>query len=175
MKNRILRSLIAAAIVVCMAFSLSACVGSTSTASTAVELTVSEEMPEPDMANYTDDYDGLVQYLKDCELLAGDGSEMSADYIGAKTGEKFTYNYNGKTINCELYYFDPADLNETAQKNIAQLKENGTFASLNDDVPALLSKSEKFMMIYVNNNEEDEQVSMKNRMEDKFTNFVGGK
>ena len=175
MKKITIKRILAVLLTFCIAAMMSGCMTTTTTTTVTDELTVSEEAAEPDMSDYTDDYAGLVQYLKDCEVLVGEGSEMSADFIGAEEGAKFAFKYNSVTITCELYYFDLENLNETGEQTLAQLKEEGTFKSLNGDVEAKLSNSGKFMMIYTNNSEDDAQVSLKSRTEEKFMNFVGGR
>ena len=48
----------------------------------------------------------------------------------------------------ELYEYDPANLNETAQKVIDSVKKDGKFEFMQTDVNAVLSDSGKYLMIY---------------------------
>lgn len=166
-----LKKIMAVALVICLAVSLTGCVSGTTVS--VADLTVSETEKNPDMSSYTNDYDGLVQYLKDCELIAGDGADMSADFIGADKGQKFTYKYSGATITCELYEFNIENMSEKAKETVDAVKTNGKFKSLDKEVNAVLSDSGKFMMIYVNSSTEDVQKTFSERMNTKFKAFVG--
>lgn len=168
------KKIIALVLVMCLGFALTACTTSSSSSSSA-KLEVSSEEQNPEMSSYTNDFDGIVSYLKDSEVLAGDASEMAADFIGAVNGGKFSFSYEGTSITCEIYEYDLDNLNEKAEETIASVKENGTFRSLNEDVEATLSNSGKFLMIYKNSasSKDDTQKAMAERMNDKFTNFVG--
>lgn len=168
------KKIIALVLVMCLGFALTACTTSSSSSSSA-KLEVSSEEQNPEMSSYTNDFDGIVSYLKDSEVLAGDVSEMAADFIGAVDGGKFSFSYEGTAITCEIYEYDLDNLSEKAEETIASVKENGTFRSLNEDVEATLSNSGKFLMIYKNSasSKDDTQKAMAERMNDKFTNFVG--
>jgi hypothetical protein len=166
-----IKKLLALVLVLTLVFAFTGC--TTGTAAAATELTVSEEEKNPDMAEYSNDYDGLVQYMKDCELIAGEGTDMSADFIGADKGQKFTYKYSETTITCELYEFNTDNISEKAQETIGSVKENGTFTALDKDVDAVLSDSGKFLMIYVNKSGDDVQKAFTERTNEKFKTFVG--
>ncbi len=174
MKSFRIKKIIALMLVLALSLSLTAC-ASSSSSSSSTTLTVSDEEQNPDMSSYTNDFDGIVSYLKDCEVLAGDASEMSAEFIGAVNGGKFAFTYDGVSTTCEIYEFDLDNLTDKANETIASIKENGTFRSLNEDVEAVLSNSGKFMMIYKNSKAEkdDTQKAMAERMSEKFLNFEG--
>ncbi len=168
------KKIIALLLVVCLSFALTACTTSTSSGSSS-KLTVSDEEQNPEMSSYTNDFDGIVNYLKDSEVLAGDAQEMAADFIGAVNGGKFTFSYEGASVTCEIYEFDLDNLSAKAEETIASVKENGTFRSLNEDVSATLSDSGKFLMIYKSSasSKNETQKAMTERINEKFSGFVG--
>ena len=99
MKN--LKKILAIMLVLVMAMSLTGCM--TNRGTTYTELTVSETEKNPDMGTYINDFDGIVSYMRDSELIAGEGIEMSADIIGAKVGKKFAFTYEGQKITLPNY------------------------------------------------------------------------
>ena len=169
MKN--LKKILAVVLVLVMAMSLTGCM-TTKTAS-STELKVSDTEQNPDMSAYTNDFDGIVAYLKACEVIAGEGSDMSADFIGAVKGQKFFFTYSGAKATCEIYEYDLDNLTAEAQAILDSVKTNGYFVSLDTEIKASVSASGKFLMIYVNDSDDDAQVKMSARLTDKFSNFVG--
>ena len=171
MKN--LKKILALVLVMVMAVSLTGCM--TTKGQTSTELVVSAEEKNPDMSAYTNDFDGITKYLADCEVIAGEGAEMSADFIGAVTGKKYAFSYEGQKATCEIYEYDLENLNDTAKAVIDSVKTKGYFESLDSEVTATLSNNGKFLMIYVNSAKADNEVQQKMiaRINDKFTNFNG--
>ncbi len=171
MKN--LKKILAIMLVLVMAMSLTGCM--TNRGTTYTELTVSETEKNPDMGSYNNDFDGIVSYMRDSELIAGEGIEMSADFIGAKVGQKFAFTYSGQKITCEIYEYDLDNLTAEAQAIIDSVKTNGYFTSLDSEVKAVVSNSGKFLMIYVNGAKDDDDVQQKmiKRVNEKFASFSG--
>lgn len=165
------KKIIAVLLAVVLAFGLTACVSAGTTAT--AELTVSEEAPNPDASAYTDDLDGLIQYMTDCQLIAGEGVTMSADYIGAVNGKKFSYKYMDSVMSCELYEFDPDNLNEKAKPVIESIQKEGKFTVLDKEVEAKLSDSGKFVMIFVSQAHEEVHQAFTDRINEKFAAFQG--
>ncbi|MDO4459668.1 MAG: hypothetical protein Q4C42_06245 [Clostridia bacterium] len=174
MKN--IKKILALMLVLCMAMAFTGCVSTSGTSSSSTaKIEISEEEQNPDMSSYTNDFAGIVDYLTVCEVLAGEGEEMAHDFIGAVNGAKFSYKYEGTTVTCEIYEFDTENLNEKAEETIASVKENGTFSALHENVEAVLSDSDKFLMVYRNSDDEkdDVQKAFTERTMEKFTSFVG--
>lgn len=169
MKN--LKKILAVVLVIAMAMALTGCMNTNTTS--YAELSVSAEEKNPDMGAYTNDFDGIVSYMKDCELIAGDGTDMSADFIGAVKGQKFSFTYEGVKATCEIYEYDTENLTDEAKAIIEDVKANGHFTALDTEVKAVVSDSGKFLMIYVNDSDEDVQVKMAERINEKFTSFQG--
>ena len=164
------KKILAIVLVAVMALSLTACMAPSQPVTT---LTVTEGAKDPDAKNYEDNYEGLVKYLKDSELIAGEGLAMSADFIGAEKGEKYMFKYVEAQISCELYYFDTENPNEKSTKVLESIKSTGKFASLDKEVDAFISDSGKFMMIYVNPAKDEVQDAFSARIIDKFKTFKG--
>lgn len=160
--------LLAAAVMVAASFT--ACVAPTQV---SAELSTSSEAPNPQMAEYTNDFEGLVKYMADSELIAGEGTNMSADFIGAEAGQKFAFKYKEAAITCELYSFDLENLPEKGREVLDSVKANGTFKSLDKDISAVLSDNGKFMMIYVCSSNDEAYLNFTDRMHEKFKAFNG--
>lgn len=141
-------------------------------AATASELVRDTEKSEPVSSGYEKNLDGMISYLKDTQLIIGEGTDMSFDFIGAKAGKKFVYSYSGVNITCEIYEFDTANLNQTAKDIVSSVKEKGTFTSLDKEIKAQLSKNEQFMMSLVISGENDEVKALKTSIEEKFNTFA---
>ncbi len=96
-----------------------------------------------------DSFAGLKSYLGKNLSLQGDGKSMCSDIIGAGSGVRYIYGHNGKdNVTLELYEYNPANLNSTAQKVISEVKGKGHFSLLGQQVDATLSDSGKYLMIY---------------------------
>lgn len=154
--------------VILVVSSLTACMAP-STPVTA--LTITEGKAAPDVSGYEKNLDGLVKYLQDAEVISGEGSDMSYDFIGAIAGKKFVYSYASASISCELYEFDSANLNETAKSVIASVQEKGTFQALDKEVHATLSSDQHFLMIYVNPAKDEAQQKLLEKTNTCFQNF----
>ena len=164
------QKLLALLLAVLLSLSLAACVP---TGTAVAELSVPEESPNPDAASYEDNLEGLIQYMKDSQLIAGDGISMSADFIGAVEGMKFSYKYMESTMTCELYEFDLDAQNEKAQTVLDSVKSSGKFTVLDKEVSAVLSQSGKFMMIFVSSRVDESSQPFIDRINEKFTAFQG--
>ena len=171
MKN--LKKILAVVLVAVMAMSLTGCM--TNRGQVSTELVVSAEEKNPDMSLYTNDFDGITEYLADCEVIAGEGTDMSADFIGAKIGKKYSFSYEGQKATCEIYEYDLENLSDTAKTVLESVKTKGYFESLDTEVKATLSNNGKFLMIYVNTAKADNEVQQKMiaRINEKFVNFQG--
>jgi predicted small lipoprotein YifL len=124
-----------------------------------------------DMGRVEDNLKGLEEYLISAGVVQGTPTDMAAEFIGAKSGAKYSYTYEGKNVIVELYEFEPSNLNETAKKTIDSVKKNGKFTILNQEVPAVLSDSEKYLMIYTDKATEQKNVAHKTESEKTFKLF----
>ena len=104
-----------------------------------------------------DSLKGLQSYLVANAAVSGTPETMRADIIGAKSGMRYKYGYNGgkDNVTLELYEFDPSSLNEEAQKILSQVKNSGKFTLLAKDVDATLSASGKYMAIVTDSSADD--------------------
>ena len=162
---------------VCLIVSLTACgqtTVSTVSATNALETTETEEnKEEPKAEDYTDDLNGLISYMTDCELIIGDGNDMSADYIGAKEGKQFAYTYGDATVILELYEFDTENLDEKAEGYLTSAKNENKISILGKDVNAKVSESGKFMMLFSISVTGDDYDVFAEKVNNNFTAFVG--
>jgi hypothetical protein len=92
---------------------------------------------------------GLKSYLGKNLSLPGNGKSMCSDIIGAESGVRYIYGHNGKdNVTLEMYEYNQANLNSTAQKVISEVKGKGHFLLLGQQVDATLSDNGKYLMIY---------------------------
>jgi hypothetical protein len=109
----------------------------------------SSQASKPTSDSYEDSLAGLEKYLADNSALSGNPSEMQAEFIGAKKGAKYQTSFNGNNnLTIELYEYDTASLNDTAKSVLDSVKKNGSFSIMNQQVSAELSDSGKYLMVY---------------------------
>lgn len=121
--------------------------------------------------DYAHDLTGLVAYLKDSYLLAGEPLEMSYDVLDAVSGEKYSFTFRSSMVSVELYEFDMDHLTEKAKGYLADVKENGHFTILDTMVDAEISENGKYLMIYNDGKKDDENQEQKARAVEIFKAF----
>lgn len=164
-----MRKLMVLLSIIIIAFSMTAC--TTTTTTTDSEIVLDDSLVATSPSDYEINYDGLVEYMKDNQLLAGDGSEMSYDFIGAIAGEKFTYTEGSNQFSCELYEFDTENLSSKAQEVIASVTENGYFEALGTEVEATMSNSNNFLMVLAVTAADDTGTDMEEKIITMFKDF----
>ena len=119
------------------------------TTSDGASQTEESSAAEVDESKYEDTLDGLAKYMLAKEYISGDAAEMEADFIGAEKGVKYTGSFEGtNNISMELYEYDTANLNETAQEILDSVKKDGKFELMGMTANAVLSDSGKYLMVY---------------------------
>jgi len=119
-----------------------------------------------------DNLEGLQTYLTGNELISGEPKEMRADVIGAESGVQYQFSYNGKNnITVELYEYDLDNLNDTAKNIIESVQSNGQFTLMDKQIPATLSDSGKYLMIYTDTVSDDENKAYAEKVKGKFQEF----
>lgn len=101
------------------------------------------DIKEKGMAN-------LCKQLNKDKLVPNEATDMQNEVIGAISGYRFNVELEGGNALVELYEYDLDKLNETANRIISDVKENGTFNMLDisQNVEAELSDNDKYLMIY---------------------------
>ena len=136
------------------------------------------ENKEVTPADVSDDLDGLVQYLTARGAIAEGAvtTNMQSSFIGAKTGKKYVFAYEGNNnISMELYEFDPENLNETANSVIDSVKSTGKFTIMDIEVEAYLTEDAKYLMTYTDSAKDDKEqthAAHKNEVIALFQTFV---
>lgn len=120
-----------------------------------------------------DTLEGLESYLVSGGLLGKEEvQQMQASFIGAKAGKRYRYKVGDVSVTTELYEYDPANLNATAKDYIAQVKKDGGFTILDQKVTgALLSDSGKYLMIYTDTSDKEENVKRAEEIKAAFCAF----
>lgn len=166
MKN--IRKLAALLLAVVLCASLAACAAPQASVET-LETSSTTEDGEPitiekDPADFEMDVDGMCDYFEASGLVVGERVQMSYDVIGAVNGYKYTYQYNDSSVQLELYEFPTENIPEAAQTVIDSVRERGSFEILDNTVPAQLSESGRFMIIYTDAKAESgDEVSVAHR------------
>ena len=172
MKN--VKKILALLIALVLALSLTACgVGSVSTVSSTGTLTITEGKADPAASDYANDIDGFIAYLKDCELIAGEATDMSADFIGAVKGKQFCFTLADATVVVELYEYDLNNLSEKAVSNLESVKTAGKLDILGKAINAKINTEGKFVLIYSIDKTGEAFDSYKVDLEKNFTEFLG--
>lgn len=134
----------------------------------------SEASPERkvDAAKYEDSLTGLVSYLGACGYVQGNGTKTEFQLIGAKSGYRYTgYVEKKETVTAEFYAYDPSNLNDTAKKVLDSVKQNGSFTLFGKVVPAVLSDSGKYLMIYQDTSSADANTTRKKEVTEAFKSY----
>lgn len=123
-------------------------------------------------ASVSDDLAGLEQYLAANASVTGTPTEMRADMIGAETGVRYTYSYNGNNnITLELYEYDTANLSVEAETVLESVKTSGSFTLLGNQVSATLSSSGKYLMVFKDSATSDTNTTYDESVKKLFTEF----
>nr|WP_319489566.1 hypothetical protein [uncultured Caproiciproducens sp.] len=169
-----MKKILILALAVVMAGSLAACGmgdvgGATSSASNASSQTVSSAVGSDNME---DNLAGLEKYLAANSAISGTSTVMKADFIGAKSGAKYVFAYNGKNnVTVELYEFDTENLSSQATSILNEVKAKNQFNLMNQDVPAVVSDSGKYIMIYKDTATSDENKKHQEEVTNLFKAF----
>lgn len=121
--------------------------------------------------DFEDSADGLCQYLEANRGVAGDPTTMAYETIGAVDGYRYRFTLNKSTVQVEVYQYDLDNLNEQAQTVLDDVKEKGSFTLLDKEIPAVLSDSGKYLMIYTDSSTSEENTAQKERVLELFQGF----
>ena len=172
MKN--LKKILALLLCFVLVLSLTACgTGTVSTVSSTGTLVVTEGKVDPSAADYANDIDGLVSYMKDCEVITGEATDMSADFIGAAKGKQFCFTYGDATITAEFYEYDLDNMSEKATRCLEGVKTAQKLVILGKTIEARANAAGKFVMIYTCSAEGDVYTAFTERVNNLFTAFEG--
>ena len=161
-----MKKIILAVLCALTVFSLSGCFASGNKLEN-LDTAQAVDMDSISQADYKNDLDGLVGYLKALQYLPKDTQpvDMLAEVIGAKKGYRYIFTVNGSQTVTELYEFDTAALDANAQRVIGEIKENGSFHLFNKEgvdtdttYTAYLSDNGKYMMLYTDNSSNNDNV-----------------
>ena len=146
------------------------------------------DIVEPDKVNlddYENTFDGLVNYFKKIGYIlckengnsAATETDLNAEVINAKQGKRFQFSYNSSTstnVTVELYELYTGE-NATPSDAVEQIKKNGKFDVLGiDEFEAYLSNNEKYIMIYTDTKDSDENKTRKESAIKLFKDFDRG-
>lgn len=172
MKIRKITAVILAAV---LAAALSACsagefgVSSTGAASSQA---ASSAPASAGAGQYEDSLAGLQKYLVAGASVSGSPDAMRADIIGAKSGVRYKYGYNGKdNVTLELYEFDPARLNATARRILSEVRSGGSFTLMDEKVDAVLSDSGKYLMVFRDSSSDEKNKAYAENVKKLFRSF----
>ena len=86
----------------------------------------------------------------------------------------YQFSFNDSPVQVELYEFDTENLNETAQKILQEVRENGKFTMTGiESSNAYLSDSGKYLMVYHDTNTDEEHTNQSIRAQQMFKEFRG--
>ena len=150
-------------LVAVMALSMAACGagnvgGDSSSASSGSSSSEASSTPEPEK---TQDVKGLKEYMLWKGYVSGDEKEMAAEFIGAKEGVRYQFQYEGSNVTVELYEFDTENRPKEAADVMDSVKKDGKFTIMNQEIEATLSDNEKYLMIYTDGSTNEKNVQRK--------------
>ncbi len=109
---------------------------------------------------YSKDFNGFVQYMTDNGFVDGEGTDLTAAAIGAKTGKRFTVSSGVSKHTVELYEYED-QTSEIAQKTISNARSDGSFhlfdstETMTKNTLAVVSDDGRFLMLYTDSSESD--------------------
>lgn len=140
--------------------------------STPSQAASSQVQSKPSADSYEDNLTGLEKYLTANSVLSGDPVTMQAEFIGAKSGAKYQFGFNGNNnVTAELYEFAPDSLNDTAKTVQSDVKSKGSFTMMGQQVKAVLSDSGKYLMIYKDTATADQNKAREEQVTKLFKEF----
>ncbi len=120
----------------------------------------------------SDDLAGLQKYLVSNASVSGTAETMRADIIGAKSGVRYKYGYNGRdNVTLELYEYDAANRNDIAKKVLESVKSTGSFTLLGSKVNATLSQNGRYLLILNDTASDSENLAYADRVKKLVTSF----
>jgi hypothetical protein len=156
-----MKKIIVLALAIVMAGTMAACgmgdVGGPTSSAASQSVSSAPAAPKIDQKDMEDNLAGLQKYLAANSAVSGEPTAMKSDFIGAKSGVKYQFGFNGNNnVTMELYEFDTANLNEQAKTAISDVKAKGTFTIMSQSVAAVVSDNGKYLMIYKDTASSDE-------------------
>lgn len=116
--------------------------------------------------------DALADYFMAQGLIKEDSKvEVAPQVIGAEKGCRYTAQVGSSTFNIEFYEFDINKLSETAEKNLVSIRETGQFEILNTKVSAVISSNGKYVMVYGDTSQSEDNLAEKEKNTDIFVNW----
>lgn len=147
-----------------------------SAVSSAASDTESETVSKTADGNYDYNLDGFVQYMTDKGFISGDAVDTTASAIGAEKGKRFTMTSGTSRYFVELYEYSDANLNDTAQKTIANAKKDGSFelfgsSSGMENTTAAVTDDGRFLMLYTDSSTNADNTAKKDEAIKAVGNF----
>ena len=125
-----------------------------------------------DPTKYDDSLQGLMKYMTACGYVEGNATKTEAQLIGAKAGYRYSGKVDGKqTVTIELYEYATSGVSSTGQKVLDSVKSNGSFTLFDKTIPAVLSNSGKYMMIYKDTDTGSTHTAHQKQAEENFKNY----
>lgn len=133
--------------------------------------------------DYENNLNGLEKYLIELDYIPqkSEPTEMLCTVIGAVAGDRYIFTVNSSRVVVELYEYEPDNLNDDAMRVINEVQKDGefhVFASENfsdDTYQATLSDNQKYLMIYTDSSESEDNTKRKENVEKAVKAFNGGK
>ncbi len=155
------------------AVSLTACASSSGTSVENINTSDAPDASSISADDYDDSLDGLQEYFVALGYIPenSEPTEMMYSVIGAVDGVRYTFTVNSSTVYLELYEYDPDNLNDDATRVISEVKQDGKFYIFSDIetdetyYEAFLSDSEKYLMIYTDSSENEDNIQRKTDVE----------
>lgn len=110
-------------------------------------------------------FEKFVKYMEDGGYIKGKSEKLSASFIGAAYGERYTISSGTSKIYVELYEYNDTE-SDLARSILGAAKANGTFSLYNeiqtDKTAAAVSADGKYLMLYTDSSTSGNSVQTKN-------------
>ena len=125
---------------------------------------------------YEKSFDGFVKYMTDNGFISGDGEELTAAVIGAKTGKRFVVSTPMSKHTIELYEYKD-QTSEAAVKTIENARKDGSFhlfdstETVTANTFAAVSSDGCYLMLYTDSSDADDVSEQKKAAAEAVARF----
>lgn len=173
------KKILLVSIISALCISLTACgagdINTNSVVNSNIENTSSQkEEINANPLDYEYSYDGLVKYLKACEIISENATESDRTYSYFDAIDGKAYSYSSVTV--ELYEMysknnNQQAISEKAKSFINDARNNNKVTVIGQDIHAFVSDNSKFLIVYLSNSSNEEDIDAENNFKKAINDF----
>ena len=158
---------------------LSGCADNTQTPSEEQETVITDNAGGtdlPSLDNYEDSFLDLITYMTEAGIIKGEGTDLTANAIGAKQGKRFTMSVGPSKYYIELYEYTD-QTTDKAKSVIENARNDHSFSlfditeSVTQNTYAVVSDNGKYLLLYSDTSTSDSAVQRQRNAESAMRNY----